>query len=108
MISLPSTFPVRIAVAILVTFFALGTSAQAASRAPQIVRNTLTNEEAAAPIAFSVSVKMRNMAELQARIDAGEHISQAEMEARYLPLQSDYDQVKAWLVGQGFAENQLV
>jgi kumamolisin len=45
---------------------------------------------------------MRDFAGLQARIAAGEKIPQAEMEARYLPLRSDYDRLAAWLTAQGF------
>jgi kumamolisin len=66
-----------------------------------IVRSVLTTEESAEPINISVALKMRNMDELEARIQTGEKISQDEMEAKYLPLQSDYDQVKAWLQSQG-------
>jgi subtilase family serine protease len=51
---------------------------------------------------FSVSLRMRNFDELEARIQAGDKISAAEMEARYLPLQSDYDRTAAWLVSEGF------
>jgi kumamolisin len=61
-----------------------------------------TADELAAPMRFSVSLLMRDFAGLQARIAAGEHIPQAEMEARYLPLRSDYDRLAAWLAAQGF------
>jgi kumamolisin len=45
---------------------------------------------------------MRNFDELQARLQAGEKITPAEMTAKYLPLQSDYDRAAAWVVGEGF------
>jgi kumamolisin len=61
-----------------------------------------TADELAAPMRFSVSLRMRDFAGLQARIAAGEKIPQAEMEARYLPLRSDYDRLSAWLSAQGF------
>ncbi len=67
----------------------------------RIVR-ALTPAELAAPMGFSVSLRMRDFAGLQARIATGEQIPFAEMEARYLPLRSDYDRVGAWLEGQGF------
>jgi kumamolisin len=60
-----------------------------------------TQDELAAPMRFSVSLPMRDFAGLQARIAAGEHVAQAEMEARYLPLRSDYDRLAAWLAAQG-------
>jgi kumamolisin len=67
----------------------------------RIVR-ALTADELAAPMPFSVSLVMRDFQGLQARLAAGEQISPAEMEARYLPLQSDFDRLSAWLRGQGF------
>lgn len=69
---------------------------------PHIVRAILSADEAAAPMTFSVSLRMRDFAGLQARLAKGETVSQAEMEARYLPLRSDYDRVAAWLASQGF------
>jgi kumamolisin len=63
-----------------------------------------TAGELAAPMAFSVSLRMRDFAGLQARIAAGEQIPFAEMEERYLPLRSDYDRLVAWLAGQGLAQ----
>jgi kumamolisin len=67
-----------------------------------VMRTALTGAEAQAPMDFSVSLQMRNFAELQARLAAGEQIAPAEMAARYLPLQSDYDRTAAWLESQGF------
>jgi kumamolisin len=67
-----------------------------------VVRTALTSEETQASMDFSVSLRMRNFDELEARIQAGDKISAAEMEARYLPLQSDYDRTAAWLVSEGF------
>jgi kumamolisin len=69
----------------------------------RIVR-ALTPDELAAAMPFSVALRMRDFAGLQARIAAGEQIPFAEMEARYLPLRSDYDRVSAWLSGQGFTQ----
>jgi hypothetical protein len=61
-----------------------------------------TAAELAAPMRFSVSLRMRDFAGLEARIAAGEQVPQAEMEALYLPMRSDYDRVAAWLAAQGF------
>ena len=68
----------------------------------QVVRLALRTEELAAPITFAVNLRMRDFAGLQARLEKGEEIPAAEMEARYLPLESDYDRVAAWLTGSGF------
>jgi kumamolisin len=68
-----------------------------------IVRTTLTPAELAEPMLFSVTLSMRDFAGLEARIAAGEKIPWAEMEARYLPLSSDYERVASWLSSQGFA-----
>jgi kumamolisin len=67
----------------------------------RIVR-ALTPDELAAPMAFSVSLSMRDFDGLQARIAAGELVSAAEMEATYLPLRADYDRLADWLTSQGF------
>lgn len=69
----------------------------------RIVR-ALTSDELAAPMRFSLSLKMRDFAGLEARIASGEQISAAEMEQRYLPLRSDYESLTSWLVGQGFTQ----
>jgi kumamolisin len=63
-----------------------------------------TADELAAPMAFSVALRMRDFAGLQARVAAGEQIPSAEMEERYLPLRSDYDHLVAWLSGQGLTQ----
>jgi kumamolisin len=70
--------------------------------AARIVRTTLTPAEWDAPMPFSVSLRMRDLAGLQARVAAGETIPFAELEARYLPLASDYARVADWLQAQGF------
>jgi kumamolisin len=76
-------------------------SGQTIGRA-RIVR-ALTPDELAAPMSFSVGLRMRDFAGLEARLAAGEQIGFTEMEARYLPLRSDYDRVAGWLAGEGFA-----
>ncbi len=47
-------------------------------------------------------MKMRDFEEFQGRVSNGEQVPFDETERKYLPLQSDYDAVRAWLVGQGF------
>ena len=51
---------------------------------------------------FSVALRMRNLDALQARISAGQQVSQDEMEANYLPSAAEYTAVRDWLVSQGF------
>lgn len=51
---------------------------------------------------FSVSLRMRDLAGLQARIGRGELVPDADMESTYLPLRSDYENLAAWLASRGF------
>jgi kumamolisin len=76
--------------------------AQTLGRA-RIVR-PLTPDELAAPMAFSVGLRMRDFAGLQARLAAGEQVPFPEMEERYLPLRSDYDRMASWLAAEGFSQ----
>ena len=69
----------------------------------RVVRSVLTPAELAATVAFSVSLRMRDFAGLQARIATGARVGAAQMESTYLPLRSDYDRVASWLLAQGFA-----
>ena len=71
------------------------------SHKPFISRTTLKPGESAAKMTFEVSLKMRNFAQLQARVTKGEHISLQEMAAKYEPLPSDYQAVVDWLTGEG-------
>src|SRR5580692_5876022 len=59
----------------------------------RIVRSALTPAEASATVGFSVSLRMRDFAGLQARVASGSRIPASEMESAYLPLRSDYDRV---------------
>jgi kumamolisin len=72
----------------------------------RIVRTALSPAERAAPLSFSVTLHLRDLEGLEARIAAGERISEGEMEARYRPLPADYEQVAAWLAAQGFTQTQ--
>ena len=67
-----------------------------------IVRTALTAGELSAPFSFSVSLRMRDFAGLEARVASGAQVQASELESRYLPLRSDYERVAAWLVSQGF------
>jgi kumamolisin len=67
----------------------------------RIVRS-LSADERSATMRFSVSLRMRDLAGLQARVGRGELVPDAELEATYLPLRSDYDKVAAWLASRGF------
>ena len=77
-----------------------------ASVGAQIVRQGLTARELAAPMSFSVTLRMRNLAELQARVAQGQIVPRDEMEAKYLPSAADYQALGAWLSGQGLTLEQ--
>lgn len=67
-----------------------------------------TASELAEPMTFNISLAMTHLDELQARLNAGENlangrITQAEMDARYLPSAADYQKVVSWLTASGFA-----
>ncbi|HEV8073864.1 MAG TPA: protease pro-enzyme activation domain-containing protein, partial [Opitutaceae bacterium] len=68
----------------------------------RVTRQTLSASEHNEILHFSISLKMPNFEELEARIGRGERIPHDVMEARYLPLASDYAAVENWLKGQGF------
>jgi Pro-kumamolisin, activation domain len=69
---------------------------------PFIIGSTLTAAELGSPIDFEVALKMRNFANLQARIAKGEVVSPQELNAKYNPLPSDQKAVAQWLVTEGF------
>ncbi|MDD2765679.1 MAG: immunoglobulin domain-containing protein [Opitutaceae bacterium] len=73
---------------------------------PRIMRMALSADETTATLDFQVALKMRNFAELQARIARGEIISREEMAAKYFPLAADYEQMAAWLAAKGFTITQ--
>src|SRR5437588_7687193 len=53
-------------------------------------------------IEFMVPLKMRNYAEMLARVAQGQIITPQEMLQKYYPLEADYQAVTGWLTGQGF------
>ena len=63
-----------------------------------VTRTALTAEELAAPMGFQVSLKMRNLAELQARVNQGEVISREEMAEKY--DKTPYQVALNWLISQ--------
>lgn len=67
----------------------------------RILRMALSADETAAPMEVEVALKMRNFAELQARVARGEIIPREEMAAKYFPLAADYEAMTAWLTAQG-------
>ncbi len=74
----------------------------------RITRSVLKPEELRAQMHVVVAMEMRNAVEFHTRIDGGAKISKSELESRYLPLQSDYDRVSAWLVSEGFVTDKTV
>jgi subtilase family serine protease len=61
-----------------------------------------TAAERGQKMSFSVSLKMRNLDSLNARLAEGQHISQDDMETNYLPALSDYEAMVSWILSQGF------
>ena len=80
-----------------------GQTAAAGLHQARILRMALSAGESSAPMDVEVALRMRNMAELQARVARGEIISREEMSAKYFPLAADYDAMAAWLTAQGLA-----
>jgi len=62
----------------------------------------------AAVVHFQVVLRLRDPAGMQARIDAGQSFSPAELEASQLPLQADHDAVLAWLQSAGLTIDSTV
>jgi kumamolisin len=63
---------------------------------------TLSVADLRRPIEFMVALKMRNYAEMLARVANGEIVSPQEMLQKYYPLEADYKSVIDWLAGEGF------
>ena len=74
-----------------------------AATSPATVRDTLTAAEAGAPMQVQLPLRLRNAAELERRVAAGEIISREEMAARFLPTADDFQAVADWLTAQGLA-----
>ncbi|HWA88213.1 MAG TPA: protease pro-enzyme activation domain-containing protein [Opitutus sp.] len=66
-----------------------------------MVRSQLDAAELAATMPVEVVLRMRNFAELQARLAAGRRTGPAEMAARFFPTAGDYAKVVDWFKAQG-------
>jgi kumamolisin len=62
----------------------------------------LTIADSRRSIEFMVALKMRNYAEMLARVGNGEIITSEEMLQKYYPAEADYKTVVDWLASQGF------
>ena len=71
--------------------------------AATLVRSELTQAESEATMEFSVALKMRDFAALKERIAKNEIISPDEMAAKYIPAETDYTKIAAWLTKQGIS-----
>ena len=91
----------RVTFARSITGVVTGAPQTAASNSAALVRSELTQAEREAMLDFSVSLKMRNFAELQERIGKGEIISLDEIAAKYYPTAADYKTVADWLIAKG-------
>jgi kumamolisin len=67
-----------------------------------IKRRKLSSTEDNYVLYFNISLKMRNMADLDRRIKTGERISPAEMQTTYDPTTTDYQAIVNWMTTQGF------
>ncbi len=86
-----------------------GDTSTAASSAPvqgpagTIVRAALTQDELAGRQEAFFGLKLRNAAELEARIAAGEILTPAQMIARYFPTAESWRRVAAWATANGYS-----
>jgi kumamolisin len=77
-------------------------AAAIAKNTPTVVRSQLTDAENQETIDFSIALKMRNFAELQDRVGMHEIIPLEEIRANYFPASADVENVRRWLIAQGF------
>lgn len=68
-----------------------------------VVDEKLSTAERAARQRVSFALRLRNQAELQARIDRGEVISRSELMERYLPKREAWERVADWVRSRGLA-----
>ena len=69
--------------------------------ASRVVRTQVTGQELAAPQSAMITLGLRNVAELDAKIQKGEIVSASEMEARYYPTHDTWTAVANWALSQG-------
>jgi hypothetical protein len=72
-----------------------------APEASAVLRADLTSQELESPQRASIVLHLRNVAELDARIQKGDIVSPAEMEARYYPAHETWAAVADWAQSQG-------
>jgi len=77
-------------------------AAAVAKNTPTVVRSQLSDAENQETIDFSIALKMRNFAELQDRVGMHEIIPLEEIRANYFPASADAENVRRWLIAQGF------
>ena len=66
-----------------------------------VSRQALTDAESNEVLRFDVALKIRNLPELEKRFHNKEHLTEAELAAKYQPTAADYNKVADWLAGQG-------
>ena len=71
------------------------------ARRPFVSRSALKAAEVSVPMTIELPLKLRNLAELEARVAKGQRISPQELAQKYLPLAKDYQSVVAWAKSQG-------
>ena len=67
----------------------------------RVVRTQVTSQELAAPQSAMITLGLRNVAELDTKIQKGEIVSVSEMEARYYPTHDTWAAVANWALSQG-------
>ena len=68
----------------------------------KVRRSVISAAEAGEELAFSIALRMPDLAGLNRRIGNKERISEDEMEARYRPDRKKYESVSRWLQQHGF------
>ena len=69
--------------------------------ASRVVRTQLTSQELAAPQPAMITLGLRNVAELDAKVQKGQIVSASEREARYYPTHEAWAAVADWALSQG-------
>lgn len=70
---------------------------------PHIVRTQLTAAERAETIGLTITLPLRNMGPLEARVANHQRLTIAELDAHYFPLQADYERVIDWFAKTGLS-----
>jgi kumamolisin len=75
----------------------------ATGHGPYVSQSTLTAEQQSESINVVVSLPFRNMGELVARVSNHEQLSVSDLDNKYLPLGTTYNQVAEWLSSHGLS-----